>query len=352
WGQLAIALALAIGARVFILVTSHGMMDGDEAVLGIQAERILRGAHPIYFYGQPYMGSWDAYLAAPLVALFGPSAWPLHLVTLTESLPLVPLLGALATRLYGVRGRMPAMLLAAIPPEYVAVGELRMLGGYVETLVLGTALLLLATTIVGRWREGRSTLAQWLLVGLLTGLALWIDVLISYYLIAGAIWMAPHAIGRARRGWRERGRTVRGAAAAGVVCVAAMALTATPAIVYAVQNRFANVTVVTGHPAWLDHVSPIRGSVLLYLVTHDLPSVFGIRMLWHTPMLIALALGVVAGIAAAAALGYGASRLLVADVKNRRLDTLAAGIWAHWNDVLPLLLLGVIVVLYWRSANT
>src|SRR5215467_11382552 len=64
--QLLSCLVLAIIIRLIVLLRSHGMMEGDEAVLGIQAERILHGSLPLYFQGQAYMASWDAYLAAPL----------------------------------------------------------------------------------------------------------------------------------------------------------------------------------------------------------------------------------------------------------------------------------------------
>ena len=42
--------------------------------MGLAALHIARGEDfPVFFYGQEYMGTLEAYLAAPLVALFGPS---------------------------------------------------------------------------------------------------------------------------------------------------------------------------------------------------------------------------------------------------------------------------------------
>src|SRR5260370_18216911 len=49
------ALLPALVARIFLVARSHAMLDGDEALIGIQAESILRGARPFYFYSQPYM---------------------------------------------------------------------------------------------------------------------------------------------------------------------------------------------------------------------------------------------------------------------------------------------------------
>ncbi len=50
-------LLTAVVVRGFIVIHTQGFVDGDEAFVGIQAEHILRGELPIYFYNQPYMGS-------------------------------------------------------------------------------------------------------------------------------------------------------------------------------------------------------------------------------------------------------------------------------------------------------
>ncbi len=78
YSPLWLCLLAALLLRVWLIVRTGGVIDGDEALVGIQAQRILRGQFPIYFYGQPYMGSLEAYLAALLFALFGASVWTLR----------------------------------------------------------------------------------------------------------------------------------------------------------------------------------------------------------------------------------------------------------------------------------
>jgi hypothetical protein len=353
-GQLVVALFLALAVRLWMIVSSHGMMDGDEAVLGIQAEDILHGAHPVYFAGQAYMGSWDAYLLAPIVAVFGPSGYATHAVTLGESLLLVPLAGALAGRIYGARARFPAMLLAALPPIYVGVTELRMLGGYVETLVLGSTLLLLGLHIADRWRGGRSTLLLWIAFGLTTGLALWIDILIAYYLLACALWLAPLAIARARRGLREPVRwwwaSVR--AATGAAC--GLALGALPAIIYGFQHHFSNVTAVTQHPSWLDTVGIAHGRIAIYLAMAAIPRVTGMEYLWaHLGGPLTYGIGVCAGIFAACAFAYGLLRLVpaTADWYSAWYARLLQRLHDRWVEALPLLLIVIVLIVFWRVPN-
>ena len=48
---------VAILVRVWLIVHTNGVMDGDEATVGLQAEHILRGEFPVYYYSQAYLGS-------------------------------------------------------------------------------------------------------------------------------------------------------------------------------------------------------------------------------------------------------------------------------------------------------
>ena len=61
WSPLMACLLLAVIARVWLIVHTNGVIAGDEAMVGLQAEHILHGEHPIYYYGQPYMGSLQMY---------------------------------------------------------------------------------------------------------------------------------------------------------------------------------------------------------------------------------------------------------------------------------------------------
>src|SRR5579863_2159176 len=45
---------LAIILRAWLVIHTNGVIDGDESLVGIQAEHILRGEVPLYFYGQAY----------------------------------------------------------------------------------------------------------------------------------------------------------------------------------------------------------------------------------------------------------------------------------------------------------
>ncbi len=166
-----VCLLLALAIRVWLVARTNGVIDGDEVLVGVQAEHILRGELPIYFYGQPYMGSLEAYLVALFVAIGGPSAWTLRAEPVLLSLVVVWLTWKLAAALAGA-AQLPSLdksgtyarlafmtvaaSIAAIPPLYDGILELRTYGGYIETFILMLLLLLSALRLTRNWHEGAS----------------------------------------------------------------------------------------------------------------------------------------------------------------------------------------------------
>ena len=201
-----ICLLLALLIRAWLLVHTRGVIAGDEAMVGLQAEFILRGQHPVYYYGQPYMGSLEAYLAAFAFLIGGISVWSLRAVSILESVFLTfltwRLAGALAdtTTLppYAKRRFMViAALVAALAPVYDAVIEMRMMGGYIEAFVIMAWLLLCGFRLIQRWSQGaslRELALRWAGIGFLIGLGMWTDPLIAPAIIAIAIWIAGYCI--------------------------------------------------------------------------------------------------------------------------------------------------------------
>src|SRR5207247_2455482 len=77
-------ILFAIVLRIILIVQGWPATDSDEGTLGLMARHIAyRGEYPIFFYGQGYMGSFEAYLAAILFHLFGPSLFVLELLIAT-----------------------------------------------------------------------------------------------------------------------------------------------------------------------------------------------------------------------------------------------------------------------------
>ena len=78
WSVVALILALAALGR--LVLAAHGWpdFDSDESIVGLMTDDILRhGAHPVFFYGQNYMGALQAYLAVPFFLLLGATPFAL-----------------------------------------------------------------------------------------------------------------------------------------------------------------------------------------------------------------------------------------------------------------------------------
>lgn len=196
-----LCLLAALLIRIWLTYHTHGVIDGDEATVGIQAQHILRGEHPYYYYDQPYMGSLEAYLVALLFAIAGASVWTLRAEPILLSLVVVWLTWRLAGALTDAAHLSPfaqqmfktlAALFAAIAPLYDTVLELHTLGGYVETFVLILLLLLSVFQLTRRWRAGtaKKELAwRWAGIGFIVGFGFWVDPLIIIAVLAATIWI-------------------------------------------------------------------------------------------------------------------------------------------------------------------
>src|SRR5947209_19680399 len=66
--------------RIILIGQGWPQTNSDEGTIGLMALHIAyRGEHPAFFYGQGYMGPLEAYLAAMLFQLFGPSLFTLRM---------------------------------------------------------------------------------------------------------------------------------------------------------------------------------------------------------------------------------------------------------------------------------
>src|SRR5437879_1217759 len=166
---LTVALLVGLAVRLAVIASPLGEIDGDEAVVGLMARHIaFLGDRPVFYYGQPYLGSLEAFSTAPLFRIFDSSTLLLKLVPTAYSLGFLALSAILARRLFGSGVGLATAAYLAVPPSMWAVWSTKARGGYAELLFLGQALLLV-TLALGQSRRRRLAL----LWGILAGLALW-----------------------------------------------------------------------------------------------------------------------------------------------------------------------------------
>lgn len=174
-------IGIAIIVRLMLLASNSVSFHSDEAIVALMARHINQGARPVFFYGQAYMGSLDAWLVSFGFRLFGESVLSIRLV---QSLlyMLVVATGYLVAWNLSHRRIVAAVagLLLAVPAVNTALYTTATLGGYNETLLLGNLILLLGYAVT---HEHPRSLWRWGLLGLAGGLAWWTNGLIVMTII-------------------------------------------------------------------------------------------------------------------------------------------------------------------------
>lgn len=195
------ALPLAAAVKIWLITGESLPFNADEAVVALMARHILQGARPIFFYGQAYMGSLDAFLVAAAFTVLGQSVWVIRLV---QSLLY---LGFLLTTLWLGRRAFGdwqvgalAMLLLAIPNVNVGLYTTVSLGGYGEALLLGNLTLLAAIYLDDKIHQGseRRAWVVWVALGLIIGIGVWAFGLTLVYSLPALLYLVWAFVRRAR----------------------------------------------------------------------------------------------------------------------------------------------------------
>jgi hypothetical protein len=130
----AVGLLVCARAAVF-LVHPESYFDADQAVVGLMAKHLseLR-AFPVFLYGQTYMLGVEAWLAAPLFVLFGPTITALKLPLLGMNLAVALLLLTTFQRELGLSAARAfvASLPFIVPPVGLSAVFMDSSGGSLE----------------------------------------------------------------------------------------------------------------------------------------------------------------------------------------------------------------------------
>jgi hypothetical protein len=223
----AAAVVAMLALKTAVVAADAVPFNGDEAIVALMARHIQAGERPVFFYGQAYLGSTDAWLIAAAFSVFGQSVLSIRIVqallfagTLITTFPVARRVGL------SNRASWLAVLLVALPPTMLTLYTTATLGGYGETLLFGNLLILSAVSLGGtgsairpqrsarRCASGarqarhhplkgtgdtgflRAFVPSWLrshlpwaLFGVVAGFAFWTFGLILVYLIPILVWL-------------------------------------------------------------------------------------------------------------------------------------------------------------------
>jgi hypothetical protein len=188
--------------RVLLAALKWPLLNSDEGTMGIMALHIAyRGEHPIFYYGQNYMGTLDAYIGAGLFQVFGSSIFTLRLGIIMLYVPFMVAMYFLTSALYTKRLALASLILLSLGSIPILIMEMSPIV-YPEILFFGAFAFLLASWLMLSYNQDVSQRKPWLRLlgyacwGCVAGLAIWSDPLILPYLVAASLLLVVFC-------WRE-----------------------------------------------------------------------------------------------------------------------------------------------------
>ncbi len=188
-------IALAVILRIVLVALHMPETNSDEGTMGLEAMHIaFRGEHPIFLYGQNYMGVLEAYIAALFFHLFGVSVFTLRTGMIMMFAFFMVSMYFLVSLLYTKKlALLTLALLGFGVASDVQIQQLRAVGGAIETLLFGSLVLLLASWLALTSGQKLAPRIQcWRLVaygcwGLAAGLGIWVHLLVVPFVLAGGL---------------------------------------------------------------------------------------------------------------------------------------------------------------------
>jgi len=187
--------------RVLLVALNWPQTNSDEGTFGIMAMHIAyRGEHPIFFYGQYFLGTLEAYIGAALFHVFGISVFTLRLGNIIFYVLFMVAMYLLTSVLYTHKMALATLFLLSIGSIPILTTEF--IGGYAEILPFGAIAFLLVSWLALSYNRDVSPRRPWLRYlgyacwGLVVGLGIWSDPIILPVVAAAGLLLAVFC-------WRE-----------------------------------------------------------------------------------------------------------------------------------------------------
>lgn len=184
WLVLGTAIAAGLALRVWMLTTSLGTLDADEAVWGLMARHVLDGELSTFYWGQAYGGTHEVFLTAAVFAVAGSSTLALKLVPMALFAVAALLVWRVGRRTVGEPAARVAAVLFWIWPSYAVWKSLRAHGFYGSALVLSLLVLLLVLRL--RDEPSRRDAAA---LGVVVGLGWWATPQFALVTAPAVVWL-------------------------------------------------------------------------------------------------------------------------------------------------------------------
>lgn len=200
WGGLVALLSAAAAARLFGAWAMRFTMDPDYGVAALTSMHIARGGDwPVFFYGQPYLGTLEPALGALFCLVFGVSEFSVCLGTALTGFFVAVIVYLWARDAGGPMAGLAALALVVIGPAgyfpYLSLPR----GGYAMIALSVSCVLWLAGKIFAGDRVGKPRgVPVFFLLGLAAGAGWWTSGLVAAALAAAGLAVAVSMLLRRR----------------------------------------------------------------------------------------------------------------------------------------------------------
>ena len=181
-------VVVATVARLVLISYNWPVTNSDEGNMGLLAMHVAyRGELPIFFYGLPYMGPLEGYIAAPLFHLLGPSLFSLRVGLLPLFALFLISMYYLTRLLYTQKFALAIVVLLSLGSNLIIQQQLKAVGEYPEMELFAALIALLACWLAlsshtfsadATAQVKRRRAIFYGLLGLVVGVAVWVDFLI------------------------------------------------------------------------------------------------------------------------------------------------------------------------------
>ncbi|MBU0679328.1 MAG: glycosyltransferase family 39 protein [Verrucomicrobia bacterium] len=183
-----ILLTLAIALRIFGAWCFAYSASSDHGIACLMAKHIAEGRiWPVFYYGQPYMGSLEPFVSSLFCRVFGFSGFAVNLGTALAGILLLPFIYLWGRDAGGRSGGLASLTLCLIGSLVFYQYQCWSYGGYAMLVLISTALLWLTARTIEKKRRQMSTHLHYVVLGLLAGVGWWTSQLITQTLIAAAL---------------------------------------------------------------------------------------------------------------------------------------------------------------------
>ncbi len=186
WTALGAVIVLGFALRLNLSLKAF-FSSFDTSTVGLMGLHILEGERPLFYYGQDYMGSLEAYVAALMFALFGVSTTSLSLSPILFALGWIAAMYLLFAELFDAPAGIAAALCTAAAGWYTLWFSMGSYGGYPEIFFFGTLFLYLAVRLVGRDLSPGRGWAHAVGLGAAAALGVWTNFQVFSYVVTGAL---------------------------------------------------------------------------------------------------------------------------------------------------------------------